>query len=121
VSCLCRIGEGSTLQRQKERLVELCRDYNGHITTKYYGNSELYKVVIKLEIADKNQKYSQSGDSLRYCLSKILNKIQESMNQEENQCPECLEWTQQSELDMFNGWCEICRGKEYDLLDDSNI
>ena len=24
------------------------------------------------------------------------------------QCPECLEWVEQEELDMFGGWCETC-------------
>lgn len=24
------------------------------------------------------------------------------------QCPECLEWTRQEELDMFGGLCETC-------------
>ena len=29
-------------------------------------------------------------------------------NKHKVQCPECLEWIEKEELEMFNGFCETC-------------
>lgn len=66
-----------------QEINRLCRDYNGFVITKYYGDSEIYSVVLNLTLSvNKEIKMKQSGDSLKYCLSKLLNMFQEKYKDE---------------------------------------
>lgn len=53
---------------------EICNQTGGKLQTNFYGDNELYKVTLIYQRGQRQINISQVGDSLHYCLAKILNR-----------------------------------------------
>lgn len=63
------------------RIRKLCDKHKLVLVSYYYGNSGLHMIKVRSDKdADVNIKMKQTGDSINFCLTSLLHRLEQELN-----------------------------------------